>query len=238
MSSLRSPLSTVLAHAVEAVECFDFAIFGFSSRSRRRFWRATYKCSVGAARFVALPSYRLADVLLPPATTGVADMLNIFSKKRMTLAESVAILGAHMLGISHCSNIQKRLYGHKNGELRAMEPAFAAFLRLTCWDGSLASSLSFVLNDPTPFGFDNQYYVNAMRGRGLLRIDAEMVSDPRTGRLMQHFAMNEGDFFRAFSSTFVKLSAYGVLTGKQSVIRKNCYEIRRLEFVIGFLIYI
>ncbi|XP_039067165.1 peroxidase 29 [Hibiscus syriacus] len=172
------------------------------------------------------PSYRLADALLPPATTGVVDMLNIFSKKGMTLAESVAILGAHTLGISHCSNIQNRLYGHKNGELRAMEPSFAAFLRLTCRDGSLASNLSFVLNDPTPFAFDNQYYVNAMRGRGLVRIDAEMVSDPRTVGLMQHFAMNEGDFFRVFSSAFVKLSGYGVLTGKQGVVRKNCYEIR------------
>ncbi|KAK8671218.1 hypothetical protein V6N13_037820 [Hibiscus sabdariffa] len=172
------------------------------------------------------PSYRLADALLPPATTGVADMLKIFANKGMTLAESVAILGAHTLGITHCSNIQNRLYGLKNGEFRAIEPTFAAFLRLTCQRGSLTSNLSFVLNDPTPFAFDNEYYVNAMRGRGLLRIDAEMVSNPKTARLVQHFAMNVDDFFRAFSSAFVKLSRYGVLTGKQGVIRKNCYEMK------------
>ncbi|GMI80204.1 hypothetical protein like AT3G17070 [Hibiscus trionum] len=172
------------------------------------------------------PSYRRADASLPPATIGVADMLNIFAKKGMTLAESVAILGAHTLGITHCSSIQNRLYGPKNGELRAMEPTFAAFLRLTCQQRFLASNLSFVLNDPTSFAFDNEYYVNAMRGRGVLRIDAEMVSDPKTARFVQHFAMNEEDFFKAFGSAFVKLSRYGVLTGKQGVVRKNCYEIR------------
>ncbi|XVF38873.1 hypothetical protein REPUB_Repub20aG0139700 [Reevesia pubescens] len=171
------------------------------------------------------PSYELADALLPPATAGVADMLNIFTKKGMTLAESVAILGAHTLGITHCSNIQNRLYSPNNGELRVMEPRFAAFLRLTCNQGSLTSNLSFVLNDPTSLAFDNEYFVNAMGGRGVLKIDAEMVLDPKTAHVMQHFSMNEDDFFQAFSSAFVKLSCSGVLTGKQGVIRKNCNAI-------------
>ncbi|XWS53508.1 hypothetical protein CRYUN_Cryun10bG0007200 [Craigia yunnanensis] len=171
------------------------------------------------------PSYELADALLPPATAGVADMLNIFAKKGMTVAESVAILGAHTLGITHCSNIQNRLYSPNNGELRVMEPDFAAFLRLTCPQGPLTSNLSFVLNDPTSFAFDNEYYVNAMGGRGVLKIDAEMVLDPQTAHFMQHFSINQDDFFQAFSSAFVKLSCSGVLTGKQGVIRNNCNAI-------------
>lgn len=39
------------------------------------------------------PSYELADAMLPSPTTGVDEMLEIFSKKGMTLEESVAILG-------------------------------------------------------------------------------------------------------------------------------------------------
>ena len=39
-------------------------------------------------------------------------------------------------------------------------------------------NLTFVLNDPTTFIFDNLYYMNAMGGRGVLRIDVEMVLDP------------------------------------------------------------
>ncbi|KAG4126823.1 hypothetical protein ERO13_D10G179300v2 [Gossypium hirsutum] len=171
------------------------------------------------------PSHRLPDALLPPATAGVSEMLNIFTNKGMNLEESVAVLGAHTLGITHCSNLQNRLYSRNNDELRGMEPGFAAFLRLTCQKGPLTSNLSFVLNDPTPFSFDNEYYVNAMRGRGVLKIDAEMVSNPKTAHVMKHFSMNEADFFRAFYSAFVKLSRYGVLTGKQGVIRKNCNQL-------------
>ncbi|XP_007035817.2 PREDICTED: peroxidase 29 [Theobroma cacao] len=170
-------------------------------------------------------SYELADTVLPPATAGVADMLNIFAEKGMTLAESVAILGAHTLGITHCSNIQNRLYSSNNGELRAMEPGFASFLRLTCRRGPLTSNLSFVLNDPTTFVFDNEYYVNAMGGRGVLKIDAEMALDPQTAHVMQRFSINQDDFFQEFSSAFVKLSCSGVVTGKQGVIRKNCNAI-------------
>ncbi|XVF66101.1 hypothetical protein PTKIN_Ptkin10aG0007300 [Pterospermum kingtungense] len=172
------------------------------------------------------PSYRLADALLPPVTAGVADMLNVFAKKGMTRTESVAILGAHTLGVTHCSNIQNRLYSHNNGDQhRAMEPGFAAFLRLTCPQGPLTSNLSFVPNDSTSFAFDNQYYVNAIARRGVLKIDAEMVLDPKTAHIMQHFSINQDDFFQAFSSAFVKLSCSGVLTGKQAVIFLFLFDI-------------
>lgn len=39
------------------------------------------------------PSYELADNFIPPATTGVDDMLHIFASKGMTIEESVAIMG-------------------------------------------------------------------------------------------------------------------------------------------------
>lgn len=39
------------------------------------------------------PSHRLPDALLPPATAGVSEILNIFTNKGMNLEESVAILG-------------------------------------------------------------------------------------------------------------------------------------------------
>ncbi|KAK7844278.1 peroxidase 29 [Quercus suber] len=93
-----------------------------------------------------------------------------------------------------------------------MEPRFEAFLRLNCPKWSLISNLTFVLNDPTTFIFDNLYYLNAMGGRGVLRIDVEM-----------HFATDHGHFFHAFSTAFVMLSTLGILTGNQgvNVIRKH-----------------
>ena len=95
-------------------------------------------------------------------------------------------------------------------------------MRLCCPIGSLTPNTSFVLNDPTAFIFDNNYYINAVNGRGILMVDAELPLHPRTAPFVQRFAADQEGFFRAFTSAFVKLSSYGVLTGDQGVIRTSC----------------
>ncbi|KAK9288692.1 hypothetical protein L1049_017155 [Liquidambar formosana] len=171
------------------------------------------------------PSYKLADASLPSANIGVDGMLRIFAKKGMTVKESVAIMGAHTVGITHCFNLLNRLYRREGGEARGIEPGFELFLKLSCPQESLTTNSSFVLNDSTTLAFDNNYYINAMEGHGVLRIDAEMSSDPRTAQILAHFAVDQDDFFRTFSSAFVKLSSSGVLTGNQGVIRRRCNAI-------------
>ena len=131
--------------------------------------------------------------------------------------------GAHTIGITHCRNIRDRLQRLEGGGRgRGMAPGFEAFLRLSCPEGSFISNSTFVVNDPTAFTFDNQYYSNSMRGHGRLRVDSEVSSDPRTAPIVSSFADDEAYFFRAFASAFVKLSTSGVLTGNQGVIRKSC----------------
>ncbi|KAK1385568.1 Peroxidase [Heracleum sosnowskyi] len=167
------------------------------------------------------PSSEVADALLPPGTIGVDGMLQLFAGKGMTVEESVAIMGAHTLGVTHCVNILDRLAGDTN-----MSPAFEALLRLSCPFGSFTPNTSFVLNDPTTLLFDNHYYWNTLRGHGVLKIDADLATNPITSPFVQQFAANQGEFYRAFSSAFVKLSSYGVLTGEQGMIRRSCNKIR------------
>ncbi|XP_070667280.1 peroxidase 29 isoform X2 [Malus domestica] len=181
------------------------------------------KVALGRRDSPFAPSYKHADSLLPSATTGVDGMLQLFANKEMTVEESVAIMGAHTLGVTHCLNILNRLnQADEGGQVQGMAPGFESFLRLNCPQGSLASNASFVLNDPTTLTFDNHYYKNVIRGHGVLRVDTEMIMDPRTAMAVKRFAANQDDFFQAFSSAFVKLSNSGVLTGNQGVVRKNC----------------
>lgn len=154
--------------------------------------------------------------------TRVHTQLTIRSHFSVYFSMTLNFAGAHNLGVTHCLNILKRLYDHEGDKDQGMEPRFEAFLKLNCPTGSLTSNLSFVLNDPTTLIFDNQYYMNAMEGRGLLRIDAEMVMNTRTARIMERFATDQDAFFRAFSTAFVKLSTSGVLIEDQGVIRKSC----------------
>lgn len=51
------------------------------------------KVPLGRKDSLLIPSYKLADSLIPPSTIGVDGMLQIFAKKGMTVEESVAILG-------------------------------------------------------------------------------------------------------------------------------------------------
>ncbi|OVA02504.1 Plant peroxidase [Macleaya cordata] len=165
-------------------------------------------------------SYKLADAFLPPASTGVNDMLHIFAEKGMTIDESVAILGAHTLGISHCVNIVDRL-----DKRREKRTGFELSLGLKCPFGSLASNSTFVGNDLTIFFFDNQYYRQAIGGQGVMKIDADMSMDPRTAPIMERFAVDQDEFFQTFSSAFLKLSSTNVLTGNQGVVRNRCNEV-------------
>ncbi|XP_073051579.1 peroxidase 29 [Primulina eburnea] len=167
-------------------------------------------------------SSALADSLLPPPDVGVDGMLRIFAKKGLTVEESVAILGGHTLGITHCSNIHSRLYHSQGGKKDAIEPKFKNFLKIICPPVSWASNISFVPNDLTPLTFDNQYFASAIHGRGLLRVDAEMPLHSRTGPFVTKFANDRGAFFRAFSSAFVKLGSSNVLTGTRGMIRRRC----------------
>ncbi|KAL0457505.1 UNVERIFIED_CONTAM: Peroxidase 29 [Sesamum latifolium] len=160
------------------------------------------------------PDFRLADTSLPPADVGVDGVLQLFSDKGMTVEETVAILGAHTLGITHCLNLESR---RTNIGTNATNPAFENTLKMSC-----RLPLGFVQNDLTPLLFDNHYFVNSMSGGGVLRIDAEMPLNSRTRPFVHKYADDAGAFFRAFSSAFVKLSSSNVLTGNEGVIRRNC----------------
>ncbi|XP_028061049.1 peroxidase 29 [Camellia sinensis] len=172
------------------------------------------------------PNYTLADAVLPTLNIGVDHMLRNFSKTGMSIEESVAIMGAHTLGITHCKNILDRLYNSSDANYNTMDTELKKMLRLICRLRSSTANISFVINDPTACIFDNQYYINVMKRRGILSIDSDLLSDPRTVPFVQRFADDQGGFFQAFSSAFVKLSSSGVLTGDQGVIRRICSAVQ------------
>lgn len=128
--------------------------------------------------------------------------------------------GAHTLGITHCFSLRSRLYKPGN----VINAGFVNTLKLTCpaHEGNTTSKIKFVVNDLTPIQFDNEYFVNTMRGRGVLKIDAALPLDSRTRPFVEKFASDHNAFYKAFSSAFVKLSSSNVLIGNQGVIRRSC----------------
>ncbi|MCL7046551.1 hypothetical protein MKW94_000395 [Papaver nudicaule] len=172
-------------------------------------------------------SSRQADISLPSPQVSVDQMLQIFKSKGMNLEESVAMLGAHTLGVGHCVNIVDRLYNPKYTKNDAsgnnvLEKGYEAILRMQCPTKIPLTNLTFVANDITPLSFDNQYYQDIIYGRGLFGIDSSISKDPRTSPVVKSFADDQNLFFQVFASAFVKLSSTNVLTGNLGQIRSDC----------------
>lgn len=167
-------------------------------------------------------SASLAQQSLPPATITIDNMLNLFGGMGMSTMESVAILGAHTFGIAHCANIVNRLYPTRDPNLGLL---FYNTLRARC---PQRFSSSTVINlDSTNLAFDNQYFRDVMAGRGLLTIDSELSLDARTSPIVAQFASNRNLFFQTFTSAYIKMTSFQVLTGSQGQIRTNCHRVNQ-----------
>ncbi|KAI3961901.1 hypothetical protein MKW98_022106 [Papaver atlanticum] len=173
-------------------------------------------------------SYKQADIWLPSPQVSVDGMLQIFRSKGMNIQESVAMLGAHTLGVGHCLNIVDRLYNpkHTNSNPASahdmLEKGYEALLKMQCPTSVPLTNLTFVPNDITPLTFDNQYYRDIIYGRGLFGIDSSISKDPRTSPVVKLFADDQNYFFQVFASAFVKLSSTNVLAGNLGQIRSDC----------------
>ncbi|KAH6791099.1 hypothetical protein C2S51_006105 [Perilla frutescens var. frutescens] len=117
---------------------------------------------------------------------------------------------------------EERLYVDNKTLPPGNEAKFVEHLKKTCPIGGSNQFTTTLDLDPTPTVFDNKYYVNVLNGRGLISLDAEFARDSRTFEIVKKFARNKHAFFKAFSSAFLKLSAIGVLTGDQGIVRNKC----------------
>ena len=139
----------------------------------------------------------------------------------------VWFVGSHSIGVTHCNNVLSR-FDNENATNANMDPRFQTFLRVVCPEFSPTSKTAeatFVPNDQTSLIFDTAYYDDSIAGRGNLRIDSEIGVDPRTRPFVEAFAADQDRFFGSFSSAFVKLSSYKVLTGNNGVVRSVCDKV-------------
>ncbi|XP_043717996.1 peroxidase 60-like [Telopea speciosissima] len=106
-----------------------------------------------------------------------------------------------------------------------MDPSLVSSLRLICpQNATKDNTVSLDQNQLRTNLFDNSYYVQLMRNRGILQIDQELALDPRTRVTVMSLA-NGSNFTTLFGQAMVKMGAVEVLTGTQGQIRKSCRAI-------------
>ncbi|VVB14984.1 unnamed protein product [Arabis nemorensis] len=174
--------------------------------------------SIPTGRRDGLVSNR-ADVGLPGPTISVSGAVSFFTNKGLNAFDAVALLGAHTVGVGNCGLFNDRITSFQ-GTGRpdpSMDPALVSRLRNTC-----ANSASAALDQSTPLRFDNQFFKQIRKKRGVLQVDQRLATDRLTRGIVARYANNNAFFKRQFVRAMVKMGAVDVLTGRAGQIRRNC----------------
>ncbi|KAJ0968899.1 hypothetical protein J5N97_021776 [Dioscorea zingiberensis] len=150
--------------------------------------------------------------LLPGPSFSVDQALQSFTAKGLTLDDMVVLLGAHSVGVAHCSFFEDRLdnFQGTGAPDPTMDPSLRAKLISTC--GSTKN------NDPTAFldqntssVVDNQYYSQIIRNKGVLQIDQELALDRSSAGIVAGLASDGNGFLQKFADALVKMGSIEIL---------------------------
>ncbi|CAN8316806.1 unnamed protein product [Cochlearia groenlandica] len=161
------------------------------------------------------------DSIIPHHNASISSLLSSFNSIGIDVEAVVALLGAHSVGRVHCVNLVHRLYPKMDPTL---DPNYALYLRKRCpTPYPNPKEVLYSRNDrETPMVVDNMYYKNIIAHKGLLVIDDELATDPRTKPFVVKMAASNVYFREQFSRGVRLLSETNPLTGDQGEIRKDC----------------
>lgn len=125
------------------------------------------------------------------------------------------------MGRVHCVNLVHRLYPTVDPTL---DPDYAEYLKGRCpTPYPDPKAVLYSRNDrETPMILDNMYYHNILNHKGLLIVDQQLASDPKTLPFVEKMAADNGYFHEQFANAVVFLSENNPLTGDQGEVRKDC----------------
>jgi len=159
---------------------------------------------------------------LPTPTMNASQQIAVFKRKGLNAAQMTTLSGAHTIGISHCINIDDRLftYPSKNHIDPVIPKAFLKSLQKQCpTNTTFLNPLNLDLR--TPNKFDTDYFLDIVNKEGLQTSDQALLNDART-RPYVYANLNPGFFLDEFGKAMVAMANIGVLTGKEGQIRKHC----------------
>ncbi|KAH9671720.1 peroxidase 21 [Citrus sinensis] len=161
----------------------------------------------------------LAEVekFIPNHNDSIATALSVFNSIGIDDEGVVALYGAHSVGRVHCVNLVHRLYPTVDPTL---DPVYAEYLKGRCpTPDPDPDAVVYARNDrETPMILDNNYYKNIINHKGLLIVDQQLASDPRTTPFVQKMAANNSYFHEQFSRAIALLSENNPLTGDQGEV--------------------
>eukprot|EP00246_Nothoceros_aenigmaticus_P012116 TRINITY_DN35_c0_g1_i1.p1 TRINITY_DN35_c0_g1~~TRINITY_DN35_c0_g1_i1.p1 ORF type:complete len:328 (+),score=36.19 TRINITY_DN35_c0_g1_i1:147-1130(+) len=164
-----------------------------------------------------------ADKQLPGKDDDIDTFLNRLKELGLDTEHAVALLGGHSVGRVHCQNLVNRLYPVTSADIA---PTFANFCKFRCptqeYTGKETDPNYVRFDEYTPMGLDSYYFRNLLEKRLLLKVDSNLVSDPRTLPFVTKFAADNAYFKLKFAEAFKILLEYNAFTGPNGKVFKDC----------------
>ncbi|KAI8556368.1 hypothetical protein RHMOL_Rhmol05G0247200 [Rhododendron molle] len=166
------------------------------------------------------------EELIPNHNDTMSSVLSRFQSVGIDTEGTVALLGAHSVGRTHCKNLVARLYPTVDPSL---DPGHAEYLKRRCPSPDPdPAAVEYSRNDlQTPMVLDNMYHKNLLSNKGLLSVDQQLASDPATLPFVEKMASDNGYFLEQFSRAMVVLSENNPITGDEGEIRRDCRYVNR-----------
>ncbi|XP_062224960.1 peroxidase 2-like [Phragmites australis] len=155
---------------------------------------------------------------LPAPTSDLGDLIKAFSKKGLSADDMIALSGAHTIGQARCVNFRSRLYNETT-----LDASLASSLKPRCpRPAGTGDDNTSPLDPSTSYVFDNFYYKNLLRNKGLLHSDQQLFSGGSADAQTTAYASDMAGFFDDFRDAMVKMGGIGVVTGSSGQVRANC----------------
>ncbi|URE42377.1 Peroxidase, partial [Musa troglodytarum] len=133
-----------------------------------------------------------ANTEIPSPKSDLDDLISAYSKKGLSTTDMVALSGAHTIGQSNCPS--------SGGGDDNLSPLDAVTCTL----------------------FDNFYFRNLVKKKGLLHSDQQLFGGGSTDSLVTTYSTNTARFFSDFAAAMVKMGNISPLTGTDGEVRLNC----------------
>jgi peroxidase len=169
-----------------------------------------------------------ADVKLPSEEDTAVQATSYFAGLGLTQLDMVVLLGAHTVGVTHCSKIKKtRLYSY-GGKTGATDPSLhsddvAVYKKYVCPNtASSDNNILYLDTQSSVSRIDNSYYKRLQGRHGVLSVDQNLYANGSSTKWHVDRLANTDHFSWLFPQALIKLSEINVLTGTQGEVRKVC----------------
>ncbi|MCO5578251.1 hypothetical protein L7F22_051237 [Adiantum nelumboides] len=167
-------------------------------------------------------SRSLATQSLPSFNSNVNDLVVNFANVGLSASDMVVLSGGHTIGKARCPTFASRLLPTPATDPTALDTSYAASLSRQCPAGTATDALAN-LDAASPTLFDNRFYSNLLKSRGLLHSDQVLFSTPGATRdQVARYAVDQASFFVDFAAAMVKMGNIAPLVGSQGQVRTHC----------------